>query len=384
MVITAKKSSRRADIPLLDLNREHRSLKASLGRSLARIVANNQFIRGPAYKEFCRSFANFCQTAHCIGVANGTDALYLAIKALGLGPGDEIITSPLTFIAPAEAASNAGATVVFSDVEEQSFCLNPALIEAKISSKTKAVIPVHIFGQPADMDPILKLAASKRLRVIEDACQAHGARYRGRRAGSLGDLGCFSFYPTKNLGAMGDAGAVTGNNPDLAGRVASLADHGSRQKYIHEEPGINSRLDDFQAAVLLVKLPRLEKNNAKRRQWAALYGKLLEGAGDIICPEPAPGTEPVFHLYVVRSARRDALKDFLNARGIGAQVYYPVPLHLQSPYQKLGYHNGDFPVAERLCREMLALPMFPDLKEKEVRRVAAAVRSFFDTKAWRG
>jgi dTDP-4-amino-4,6-dideoxygalactose transaminase len=300
--------------------------------------------------------------------------LWLALLAGGVGAGDEVITSPGTFLATAEAITYCGATPVFVDIDEQTYTLDPAQLEAAITPRTKAVIPVHLHGQTADMDPILAVARRHKLLVIEDSCQAHGADYKGRRAGSLGDAGCFSFYPGKNLGAFGEAGAVVTNNDELALKMQTLRDHGQSRKYHHSVVGWNCRMDGIQAAVLQIKLRHLEESNAKRREHAALYNELFHDLEEVILPTEAPHGRHVFHIYALRVQERDETIRRLTEAGIGSGIHYPVPVHLQECYRSLGYQEGDFPVAERVARELLSLPMFPELTRAQIEKVAQVVR----------
>ncbi|MBI4669124.1 MAG: DegT/DnrJ/EryC1/StrS family aminotransferase [Elusimicrobia bacterium] len=364
-------------VPFIDLSRDDRVLKNEIKTAALSVLKSCHYIRGRPCVEFSEKFASYCGAKYCVGLASGTDALFLALKAAGIGPGHEVITTPFTFFATAEAIANAGAKPVFADIDEDTWCISPAKIEKALTPKTKAIVPVHIFGQMADMDPIMKIAAAKKIAVIEDACQAHGAQYKGCGAGSIGLAGCFSFYPTKNLGACGDAGALVTNDKELAERVLRLADHGSKIKYIHDEIGVNSRLDSLQAAILLAKLPKLDEMNNKRRAAAALYKKLLSSINGLVLPREAQGSRHVYHLFSVRVEQRDRLKRYLDEAGIGAQIYYPVPLHLQEPFSSLGRQAGSFPVSEQLCREILSLPMFPEIKDREIRRAAKTIRDFF-------
>ncbi|MCX7819357.1 MAG: DegT/DnrJ/EryC1/StrS family aminotransferase, partial [Kiritimatiellae bacterium] len=320
----------------------------------------------------------YCETDRAIGVASGLDALKLALRALEIGPGDEVITVANSFVATALAVSAVGARPVLVDCEPEGFTINVAEIEGAITSRTRAILPVHLYGHPAEMDAIRSIAARHGLEVVEDAAQAHGARYRGRRCGSLGRIAAFSFYPGKNLGAYGDGGAVTTNDAALADRVATLRNYGSRVKYRHEVLGENSRLDTLQAAVLNAKLPHLDRWNAARRRIAAHYRDLLAGVGDLRLPVARSEVEHVWHLYVVRTSRRDALLEFLRARGIGALIHYPIPIHLQPAYRGYGWRVGQFPIAEQLAREVLSLPIYPEMTEPQVEAVTAAVREFFD------
>jgi dTDP-4-amino-4,6-dideoxygalactose transaminase len=315
---------------------------------------------------------------HCAGVANGTDALRFAYLALGVTPGkDEIITVAHTFIATAEAITQAGGVVRFVDITEESMTMDPAAAASAVGPRTVGIVPVHLYGQPADLDPLLALARRRRLWLVEDAAQAHGALYRGRRAGALGDLGCFSFYPGKNLGSLGEGGAVTGADPAVMERVRQLREHGQSSKYVHATEGYNGRLHAIQAAFLRIKLRRLDAGNAARRQVALWYGDALRGVGDLRLPIETASAQHVYHLYVVRTAVRDALREYLGQRGIGTGLHYPVPLHLQRAYERLGLKPGALPVTERTAATCLSLPLFPGMSESQVACVADAVRDYF-------
>jgi dTDP-4-amino-4,6-dideoxygalactose transaminase len=310
-----------------------------------------------------------------VGVGSGTEALWLALLALGVGPGDEVITVPWTFIATAEAISFCGATPVFVDIDEQSYTMDPALLERAITKRTKAVIPVHLYGQTADMDPILEIARRHHLWVIEDACQAHGAEYKRQRAGSMGHAGCFSFYPGKNLGAFGEAGAVVTNDQSLSEKLQMLRDHGQEKKYKHSRIGWNARMDGIQGVVLRTKLKHLERATEARRAHAARYHELLADQKDLIIPEQAAYARHVYNVYVILVKNRDRMVRNLADRGISCGIHYPIPVHLQDAYESLGFGPGTFPVSERCGRECLSLPMFPELTEEQVNRVAQEVKS---------
>jgi dTDP-4-amino-4,6-dideoxygalactose transaminase len=362
-------------VPFLDLKAHHAPLMPEFLAVIREVIEACAFAGGPYVAKFEEDFAAFCQTRHAAGVGNGTDALWLALLALGVGPGDEVITVPSTFIATAEAITYCGARPVFVDIEAQTYTMDPALLEAAITPRTKAIIPVHLFGQMADMDPILAIAARHGIPVIEDACQAHGATYHGRAAGSLGVAGCFSFYPGKNLGAFGEAGATTTNDPDLHGKICVLRDHGQVRKYHHAMVGWNGRMDGIQAAVLRVKLPHLARATELRRQHAAQYHRELAGVPGIICPGEAPGRSHVYHVYAARVANRDEFIAALTDAGVGTGIHYPVPVHLQECYASLGYQPGSFPVAEQCAREFVSLPMFPELTPEQVSYVAAVAKT---------
>ncbi len=359
-------------IPILDLKEQTRNLQAEVLEAFQCVLADAAFIRGPEVSKFETEFARYIGVNHAIGVGNGTDALVLALRALDIGPGDEVITTTFSFIASAECISLVGATPVFVDIDPVTFTIDVAKLEALITPRTRAVIAVHLYGQPADILAIKRITDSHELSLIEDCAQATGATYDGRRIGSFGDFGCFSFFPSKTLGAFGDGGAVTTPHAAMADRVRWIGDHGSRVRYTHEMLGTNSRLDSLQAAVLRVKLRHLETWNERRRQIAARYSHALEKAG-VITPTDAPygPSRHVYHQYTVRLPQcRDAIRDHLAANGITSVVYYPISLHLQPVYETLGYGRGAFPVAELAQEEVLSLPMFPELTDTQVDRIA--------------
>lgn len=360
-------------IHFVDLNRQYLSLKAEMDAAILRAVSRGDYILGEDTQEFEKEFASFNQVEQCIGVGDGTDALHLALRALNIGAGDEVILPANTFIATALAVSNAGATPVLVDCEPEFYCIDVRKIEGAITKKTRAIIPVHLYGHPADMDLILEIAQERKLRVIEDAAQAHGATYKGRPCGSMGDLGCFSFYPGKNLGAYGDGGAVVTNDGALAEKIRHLRNWGQKVKYVHTEKGYNSRLDTVQAAILRVKLRRLTAWNEERRRVAGRYTELLTGAG-LKLPLVAPWANPVWHLYVVQTAHRARLQAALDEAQIAHGIHYPVPIHLQEAYRDLLRPIGSFPVAESAAARLLSLPMFPELAEEEIQRVVQCVR----------
>ena len=347
-------------IPLVDLKAQYQALKPDIDAAIARVIENTSFILGPEVRAFEDAFAAYCHAQHAVGVSSGTAAIELVLRALGIGPGDEVITTPFTFIATAEAISMAGATPVFADVDPLTFNLNPDQAETAITPRTRAILPVHLYGQPAAMDRLAPVARRYDLVLIEDAAQAHGAALHGRRAGSLGHAACFSFYPGKNLGCYGDGGAVVTDDPSLAGRVRKLRDHGRSSKYVHDELGFGQRLDALQAAILSAKLPYLNEANQARRRLARRYGELLADT-DLVLPAEPPGVQAVFHLYVVRTSRRDEIVATLRSQGIEAGVHYPLPLHLQPAYGFLGYTRGSFPVAEAAAEQVLSLPLFPEM-----------------------
>ncbi|MBA2744105.1 MAG: DegT/DnrJ/EryC1/StrS family aminotransferase [Chthoniobacterales bacterium] len=361
-------------IPFLNLSAQHAPLRGELDRAIAAVIDSDAFAGGPFVAEFEKHFASFCQTSHAIGVSNGTDALWLALLACDIGAGDEVITVPSTFMATAEAITYSGATPVFVDVDEQSYTMDPRQLEQALTSRTKAVIPVHLFGQMADMDPIIEFARKHGLKVIEDAAQAHGAEYKGRRAGSIGDAACFSFYPGKNLGALGEAGGVVTNDAGLRDKIRVLRDHGQARKYHHTAIGWNCRMDGIQGAALTVKLRQLERGNQSRRAHAEHYEELLRDVDEIATPQVQPYAEHVFHIYAVRVQRRDEVIRVFEENGIGYGVHYPIPVHLQEAYASLGYGEGSFPVAERVAQEFLSLPMYPELTSEQVVVVAETLK----------
>jgi dTDP-4-amino-4,6-dideoxygalactose transaminase len=361
-------------IPFVNLRLQYDALKPRIDAAIASVLERSAYISGREVDDFQRWFASFCGVRHGIGVSSGTRALELVLRGLHIGAGDEVITSANTFIATAAAITAAGARPVLVDVVEATGNIDPALVARAITSKTKAIIPVHLYGRPAAMREILDVAAPRGVAVVEDAAQAHGAKYRGARAGSLGTAGCFSFYPTKNLGAFGDAGLVTTNDDGLAARIALLRDHGRVSKYEHDVVGYTARLDNLQAAVLRVQAEMLDEWNAKRRQAATWYEQSLPAS--VVYPKDDPRDESVYHLFVVRVPKRDEFRAHLDANGIATAIHYPVPVHLQPAYRELGYSEGDFPVTERLTREIVSLPMHPFLQQADVQRVAAAAADF--------
>ncbi len=364
-----------AEVPFLELRDTYIEIKDELDDAYRRVMDSGWYILGEEVKTFEREFAAYCGTKHCVGVGNGLEALQLILRANGIGVGDEVIVPANTYIATWLAVSNAGATVVPVEPNGRTYNIDPSRIEAVITRKTKAILPVHLYGQPADMAPINEIAQRHGLKVIEDAAQAHGARYRDRRTGSLGDAAGWSFYPTKNLGAYGDAGAVTTDDGELADRVRLLRNYGSKSKYYNEEKGINSRLDELQAALLRVRLKHLDEWNSRRARVAAKYTEALSET-DLMLPRVCDGADPVWHLFVVRCARRDELQKHLRSAGVTTLVHYPVPPHLQEAYSELKLTAASLPITEAIHREALSLPMGPHLNELAVERVIEAVRSF--------
>ncbi len=360
-------------IPVFDLKSQHASLRSELEAAAVRVMASGWFILGPEVEAFEREFAAYIGTAHAVGVGSGTEALQIALLALGIGPGDEVITVPNTAVATVVAIEQTGARPVLCDVRPDSLLMDPDKLASAITPRTRAIIPVHLFGQSADLDPILGLARRHGIRVLEDCAQAHGATYRGRRVGTFGDIAAFSFYPTKNLGAYGDGGAILTNDDELAERVRLVRQYGWRERYASAIKGINSRLDELQAAILRVKLKHLDDWNAARRERAALYTEWLHG---VTAPCEMAYGKPVYHLYVVRSARRDELAAHLKTCGIGTGIHYPIPIHAQPAYADLGYQAGVFPIAEQAAREILSLPLYPELAPEDVRTVVDAMNAF--------
>jgi len=362
-------------IPLVDLKAQYRSIKPEVDAAIQAVIDSCGFVMGKEMHAFEEQFARYCGVRHGVAVSNGSDALHLALVACGVQPGDEVITVPNTFVATTEAITRAGATIRFVDIDLRTFNMNADLLESAITTKTKAIIPVHLYGQMADMPAIMEVAQRHGLRVIEDAAQAHGATCAGKKAGSFGHAACFSFYPSKNLGAFGDAGMVVTNDDAIADRVRLLRDHGQlrEKKYIHGIEGYCFRMDTIQAAVLLVKLRYLDTWNAARRRHAARYAELLRGT-EVITPYVLPQNEHVYHIYGVRLPRRDAVMQGLKARGIDARVHYPIPIHLQPAYARLGHKRGDFPATDRAVAEVLSLPMYPELTEEHIAEVAGAMR----------
>lgn len=361
-------------VPFLDLMAHHAPLRAEIDSAIREVIDSAAFAGGPFVERFEEEFATFCGATYAVGVGNGTDALWFALLALGIGPGDEVITVPMTFMATAEAISYCGAKPVFVDIEEETYTMDPALLERAITPRTKAVVPVHLFGQTADMDPILEIAQRHNLHVIEDACQAHGAEYRGKKAGSLGSAGCFSFYPGKNLGAFGEAGGIVTSDEALKKKVHVLRDHGQGKKYHHSMIGWNGRMDGIQGAVLRVKLKRLTDANNARRAHACLYSELLSSFKQVTIPKETKDRMHVYHIYAVRVRNRDQVLQRLSDRGIGCGIHYPIPVHLQTAYKFLGHKVGDFPVSEICGREFLSLPMFPELTQIQVEKVVNELR----------
>lgn len=359
-------------IPLLDIRAQYAGVREELDAAVLETLASGAYVSGPRVEAFERDFAAYCGAGEAIALNSGTSALHLALLALGIGPGDEVITTAMTFVATVAAIRYAGATPVLVDADLRSFNIDPTLIERAITPRTKAIIPVHLHGRLADMDAILRVAGRHGIPVIEDAAQAHGAEWEGRRAGTFGEIGCFSFYPGKNLGACGEGGGVVTNRADLAATVRQLRDWGQAGRYNHVHHGFNYRMDGIQGAILQVKLRHLPAWTDARRRVADIYDRLLAGSG-IATPAKPDGLEHVYHVYAIRSAARDRLADGLAAAGVATGMHYPRPVHLQPAYADLGYHEGDFPVAERLAREMLSLPIYPELTEAQQQHICDAL-----------
>jgi len=358
-------------VPFVDLKTQYHSLKPQMDDAIQSVLERSAFVMGKEHNEFEQSFAAYIGARHCLGVSTGTDALELAIRACGIGPGNEVITVANTFIATTEAISCAGASIRLVDADPRTYNMDPAKIESALTPQTKALIPVHLYGQPADMNPIMEIARKHGLKVIEDCAQAHGAKYHGQKVGTFGDVACFSFYPGKNLGAYGDGGAVITNDAEIADRVKLLRNHGSHEKYVHAIEGYCRRLDNLQAAVLGVKLPHLDEWNAARRRAAAMYDQLLADVPGVVAPYVLPDVEPVYHLYVIQIPNRDRVQSALKAQGVETGIHYPIPLHQQPAYAHLGYKPEDFPISAALGPKILSLPMFSDITEEQIRTVVA-------------
>jgi dTDP-4-amino-4,6-dideoxygalactose transaminase len=361
-------------VPFLDLKSHHAPLLDEISSAISDVIDSGAFAGGPFVARFEAEFAPYCGCPYAIGVGSGTEALWFALLALGVGPGDEVITVPNTFMATAEAITYCGAKPVFVDVDERTYTMDPAALPMAITAKTKAVIPVHLFGQSADMDPILQVAREHGLFVVEDACQAHGAQYKGRKVGSLGDAGCFSFYPGKNLGAFGEGGAVVTGNAELQEKIRTFRDHGQVRKYYHSIVGWNGRMDGIQGAILSIKLQHLERGNQLRRSHAASYDRAFADIDEVVAPVEAAYARHVYHIYAIRVHHRDEVIVLLAEKGIASGVHYPVPIHLQEAYRSLGYERGSFPIAERCAEEFVSLPMFPELIPAQVETVIQGVK----------
>ena len=362
-------------VPFVDLGAQYAAIKDEVNAAMAAVLERGDFILGKDVERFEQEFADYCEAPYAVGVDSGMSALELILRGYDIGPGDEVITSANTFIATALTISMTGAKPVLVDIDPETLTLDLERLERAIAPRTKAIMPVHLYGHPEDMDPINELARRHGLIVIEDACQAHGARYKGKRTGALGHAAAYSFYPAKNLGAYGDGGAIVTGDPELVKRLQLLRNYGQSKKYHHDIQGFNHRLDTLHAAALRVKLRYLDDWNAARRRHADLYSELLRGSG-VGLPPVMPEVEPVWHLYIIRTSEREALREYLGERGIATGIHYPIPIHLQPAYAELGYHQGDFPYSEVASEEMLSLPMYAELTDEQIHYVADAVRAF--------
>ncbi len=366
-------------IPLVDLKAQYKQIEDEINEAIQGVVRSGQFILGPEVEAFESEMATYCDTKYAIGVASGTDALQLALLACGIKPGDEVITTPFTFIATAETIAKCGATPVFADIDPKTYNIDPVKLESKINNKTKAILPVHLYGQPVDINPILDLARRYELKIVEDCAQALGAEYKGKKVGSLGDVGCLSFFPSKVLGAYGDGGMIVTNDPDIAERARILRNHGCKEKYYHLIPGFNSRLDSLQAAILRVKLRHLNEWIELRRQKASLYCQPLERVDGIKPPYVAPYSYHIFNYYTIRlnlRSKRDKLKEFLSSQDVATAIYYPLSLHLQEVYKPLGYRPSDFPRSEQAQEEVLSLPIYPELEDQQIKETVRLIKVF--------
>lgn len=362
-------------VNFVDLKKQYETIKPEIDKAIQSVIDKTAFILGEEVEKFEQEFAKFCGAKYCVGLDNGSSALELGMRALGIGPGDEVITPANSFIASSSSISFTGARPILVDCDSRTYNIDIQKIEKAITKKTKAIMPVHLYGQSADMSSILRIAKKHKLSVVEDACQSHGARYKSRRTGSIGDIATFSFYPSKNLGAYGDGGALTTNSKRTADKVRMMRNYGQKKKYHHVFLAWNRRLDNLQAAILRVELRQLNRWNKLRREHARLYSRLLRGM-EVTTPIETPGAKHVYHLYVIRVKRRDKLQAFLASKGIYTGIHYPVPIHLQQAYKSLGYKRGDFPVTEKYSRQILSLPMFPDLKADEIKYVVNSIKDF--------
>jgi dTDP-4-amino-4,6-dideoxygalactose transaminase len=365
-------------IPFVDLKAQYQTIKVEIDQAMDRVISNTAFIGGEDLKQFDQEFAAYCGAKACVSVGNGTDALYIALRALGIGAGDEVITVAHTFIATSEAITQVGARAVFVDIEPDTMLMSADAVAAAVTSKTKAIIAVQLYGQPCDMDRVMAIAKEHSLKVIEDGAQAHGASWNGKRVGVLGDVACFSFYPGKNLGAYGDGGAIVSNDEALIKRAKMIANHGRLEKYTHEMEGVNSRLDGLQAAILRVKLPYLDKWNAGRQRVAARYLDKLQGSG-VVLPTIRSEANPVWHLFVVRVKNRDGFQAFLKEKGIATGVHYPIPLHRQQAYEYLNMSVGSLPVTEQVAASIVSLPMYPELSDSAIDEIVQAIFDYSAT-----
>jgi len=365
-------------VPLVDLKQQYHRVRDEIDEKIHEVLESGRFILGENVEAFEEEFASYCGVRHAVGVASGSDALTLCLKALGVSEHDEVITVPNTFIATVDAISHNGASPIFVDIEPETYTMSVSNIEQKITRKTKVILPVHLYGHPVDMEPLMEMAKENSLHMVEDACQAHGAEYKGKKVGSLGDCACFSFYPAKNLGAYGDGGIIVTNDEQAAERVRMLRNYGEQKKYYHAFIGYNSRLDEMQAAILRIKLKYLDKWIEARRRIAQRYNELLSNVLDITIPYEKSYAKHAYHLYVIRTRHRDKLRSWLSSRNISTGIHYPVPVHLQDAYRHLSFVNGSFPVAEGVAKEILSLPMFPELTEDEVCYVCQSIKEFED------
>jgi dTDP-4-amino-4,6-dideoxygalactose transaminase len=368
------------NIPLVDLHAQYVPLKDEIFSGMEKVFESMHLFLGENVQALEKDFAHFCEAQFGIGVSDGTAALQIILRALGIGPGDEVITVSHTFIATAEAIILTGATPVFVDIVGDTCLMDVNQVEAKITPRTKAILPIHLYGQTVDMDPLLEIASRHNLKVIEDACQAHGAMYKGRHAGSLGDAAGFSFYYSKNLGALGEGGFISTSDPEIARRARMIRDHGSERRYYHDLIGFNGRLDEIQAVVLRAKLPHLPEYNVLRRQHAREYNELLSGT-PVVTPTEKPENQHIYHMYVIQAPHRDELQTYLKDRGIGTGIHYPVPIHLQNSTSFLGYKPGDFPITERVVGEIISLPMYAELTEEQIVNVVKTINGFYGMKA---
>jgi len=369
-----------ASIPMNDFKMLYTSIKDEIDEAILRVLESGRYILGENVQAFEKEFASYCRAKYAIGVGNGLEALHLALLAHNIGDGDEVITVANTAVATVLAVSLTGARPIFADIDPQTYGLDVSDAQRRITGKTKAILPVHLFGHPVDMDPLVESATRKGLFVIEDACQAHGAEYKGKKAGTIGDAGCFSFYPTKNLGALGDAGMVTTNDRQIAEKISQLRNYGQKTRYVHIMRGLNSRMDEIQAAILRVKLRHLDDWNKKRREHAKLYTAMLQGT-NVVCPTEKAYAKHVYHLYVVRSKERNQLQQFLNRRDVTTLIHYPIPVHLQKAYKDLGWKHGALPRTERAADEILSLPIYPELTKEQIERVTESIRTFFSQRS---
>ena len=365
------------NIPFVDLSRQNTFLRKEINQAIAEVIDSSQFVLSKELENFEKEFARYLGVKYCYGVASGSDALRLSLLASGIERGDEVLIPANSYVSSAFETLFIGATPVLVDIDEETYNIDPKKIKFKITKMTKAIIPVHFYGQPARMDKILRIAEKYNLKVIEDACQAHGAEYKEKKVGGFGDAGCFSFYPSKNLGALGDGGAITTNNKKIAQKISLLRNYGQIKKNYHKIKGFNSHLDALQAAVLSIKLRYLNRFNQKRRKIAKQYNQFLTGIQEIILPQELPNLKHVYHLYVIKTKNRNKLVRYLSKKGIRTQIHYPIPIYLQSAFKNLGYQKGDFPVTEKCAEEIISLPMFPELREEEIKFVVERIKFFY-------